>query len=195
MGKLTRNHGDLCYNIDGDTMKQSENIKQSITEEDQAKQEIQRGLVNWANHVLDLYQQIDPEKVLELKQQLTSTMTIYEMSTIDFKRYSEMIQVIQHNYEIPDSVIYILTLTSLTEYNPAILSYGVEEILVFVQAFADIHPSNYSIYDNPNTPVISNRTVITQILKEQEYHISSAVQYIRSLLERSKVVHESGYTM
>ena len=58
MGKLTRNHGDLCYNIDGDTMKQSENIKQSITEEDQAKQEIQRGLVNWANHVLDLYQQM-----------------------------------------------------------------------------------------------------------------------------------------
>lgn len=195
MGKLTRNHGDLCYNNDGDTMKQSENIKQSITEEDQAKQEIQRGLVNWANHVLDLYQQIDPEKVLELKQQLTSTMTIYEMSTIDFKRYSEMIQVIQHNYEIPDSVIYILTLTSLTEYNPAILSYSVEEILVFVQVFADIHPSNYSIYDNPNTPVISNRTVITQILKEQEYHISSAVQYIRSLLERSKGVHESGYTM
>lgn len=195
MGKLTRNHGDLCYNNDGDTMKQSENIKQSITEEDQAKQEIQRGLVNWANHVLDLYQQIDPEKVLELKQQLTSTMTIYEMSTIDFKRYSEMIQVIQHNYEIPDSVIYILTLTSLTEYNPAILSYGVEEILVFVQAFADIHPKDYSIYDNPNTPVISNRTVITQILKEQEYHISSAVQYIRSLLERSKGVHESGYAM
>ncbi|MCI8445455.1 MAG: hypothetical protein HFG15_03355 [Bacilli bacterium] len=195
MGKLTRNHGDLCYNIDGDTMKQSENIKQSITEEDQAKQEIQRGLVNWANHVLDLYQQIDPEKVLELKQQLTSTMTIYEMSTIDFKRYSEMIQVIQHNYEIPDSVIYILTLTSLTEYNPAILSYSVEEILVFVQAFADIHPKDYSIYDNPNTPVISNRTVITQILKEQEYHISSAVQYIRSLLERSKGVHESGYAM
>lgn len=168
-------------------------LQKNTIDEYQAKQRTQIGLDNWANHVLDRYGESYPEKAAQLKQRLTATRVIYEMSTIDFKRYLAMIQVIQNNYQIPESVIYMITLTSLASYNPAILSYSMEEILVLVQAFAKIEPSNYQIYDNPKTPLISNRTFIEQILKEHGHDISSATNDVRVSMEGCEVTYDSQY--
>lgn len=129
------------------------------------------------------------ESCLEKAQLITCIASLKE---IDQNRFFEMMYLLQKQPTFLSYAISLTTLISLIHYNVAIISYSKEEVFLAIQAFKEIEPENYAIYDNKTIPLLSNRMYLSQML--ETYSMKDALQIIPEYLEGSEISYQMGVT-
>ena len=131
----------------------------------------------------------EKEACLEKAQFITCITSLKE---IDQQRFFEMMYLLQKQPTFLAYAISLTTLISLIHYNVAIISYSKEEVFLAIQAFKEIEPKNYAVYDNKTIPLLSNRMYLSQML--ETYSMQDALQIIPEYLKGSEGNYQMGVT-
>lgn len=131
----------------------------------------------------------EKETCLEKAEYATCIASLKE---IDQTRFFEMMHLLQKQPTFISYAISLTTLMSLIHYNVAIISYSKEEVFLAIQAFKEIEPKNYEIYDNKTIPLLSNRMYLNQML--ETYSMQEALQIIPEYLDGSEISYQMGVT-
>lgn len=154
------------------------------------QQELKQFLYELNNYV--------PKNELEEQQKafclekMQSITCINSMKEIDLERLLEMKHILEKQPSFLSYAIFLSTLISLVDYNIAIISYSKEEIFLAIQAFKDILPSDYAIYDNQKIPLLSNRMYLGTMI--EKYSLQGALNVIPEYLDGCEVSYQMGVT-